>query len=96
MNQHDRKTDLVRHLPLGGFGNIVSNDVVGSVLLGDLVLVEVFDGVSVVESHERSLGRNEVGVEGLDHLGGDRVGEKNVDNLADLSKSAQPYSDEIV
>jgi hypothetical protein len=63
--------------------------VVGSILLSDLVLVEVLDGVSVVKSHERSLGRNEVGVEGLDHLGGNRVGEKDVDDLADLSASQQ-------
>lgn len=84
MDQHDRAADLVGHLSFGGFGDIVSDDMVGSVFFGNSVLVEVFDGVAVVEAHEWAGGSNKVGVEGFDDFGSDGVGETEINDFADL------------
>lgn len=82
MNKHNGSVDLVGHLPLGSLGDIVTVDVGCTVFFVDTVFGEVLDGVSVVESHEWSLWRDKVGVEGLDNLSCDRVGKEVVDDIA--------------
>jgi len=59
----------------------------GSVFFVDTVFGEVLDGISVVESEERSLRSDKVWVESLDDLGSDGVGEEIVDDIADLAVS---------
>ena len=87
MNKHDRTVDLVGHFSFGGLGNIVTVDVGGSVFFVDTVFGEVLDGISVVESEERSLRSDKFWVESLDDLGSDGVGEQVVDDIADLAVS---------
>jgi hypothetical protein len=87
VDQHDWAVDLVGHLSLGCLGDIVTVDVGGSVFLVDTVLGTVLDGISVVESHERSLGSLEVGVERLDNLSSDGIGQEVIDDVADLEIS---------
>lgn len=87
MNKHDWTVDLVGHFSFGGLGNIVTVDVGGSVFFVDTVFGEVLDGISVVESEERSLRSDKVWVESLDDLGSDGVGEEVVDDIADLAVS---------
>jgi hypothetical protein len=87
VNEHDWTVDLVGHLSLGGFGNVVTVDVGGTVFLVNTVFGKVLDGVSVVESEERSLRSDKVWVEGLDNLSSNGVSEEVVDNVADLSVS---------
>lgn len=87
MNEHDWTVDLVGHFSFGGLGNVVPVDVGGSVLFVDTVFGEVLDGISVVESEERSLRSDKVWVESLDDLGSDGVGEEVVDDIADLAVS---------
>ena len=87
MNKHDWTIDLVGHFSFGGFGNIVTVDVGRSVFFVDTVFGEVLDGISVVESQERSLRSDKVWVESLDDLGSDGVGEEVVDDIADLAVS---------
>ena len=87
MNEHDWAVDLVGHFSFGGLGNVVPVDVGGSVFFVDTVFGEVLDGISVVESEERSLRSDKVWVESLDDLGSDGVGEQVVDDIADLAVS---------
>ena len=68
--------DVVYHCS-GGVGGVFGGSL-------DVVLVQVGDGVFVVESHERAGGRGEVGVEGLDEGGHSGVGQQEVDRFADL------------
>ena len=82
MNKHDGSVDLVGHFPLGGFGDIITVDVGGTVFFVDTVFGEVLDSVSVVESHEGSLRSDKVWIESLDDLSSDRVGKEVVDDIA--------------
>lgn len=50
----------------------------------DAVFVEVGDGITVVESDKGTLRRDKLGVKSLDNLGSNRIGEKDVNDLADL------------
>jgi hypothetical protein len=84
VNKHDWTVDLVGHFSFSSFGNIVTVDVGGTVFLVNTVFGKVLDGVSVVESEERSLRSDKVWVEGLDDLSSNGVSEEVVDDIADL------------
>lgn len=86
MNKHDGLVDLVGHLSLSGLGDVIAHDVVLAVFSLDAVFVEVRDGITVVESDEGALRRDKLGVKGLDNLGSNGIGEKDVNDLADLKK----------
>jgi hypothetical protein len=75
MDEHNRSADLIGHFPLGSLGDVVPDNVRATILLGDVVLIEVGDGVPVVEAKEGALRRNKVRVESLDDLGRDGVRE---------------------
>ena len=61
--QQNRHTQLVRHFPLCRLGNIIADLVRLSVLVGDVVLVQVRNGVFVVQTQEWALRWLEAGVE---------------------------------
>lgn len=84
MDKHDGLVDLVGHLSLGGLGNVIAHNVVLAVFSLDAVFVEVGDGITVVESDKGTLRRDKLGVKSLDNLGSNRIGEKDVNDLADL------------
>ena len=100
--QEDWGADDVRHLSLGGLGNIIADrvrdhhgftfSILDSVAVGvlglvlDTVLVEPSDRVRIRHAFERSGRRREVGVKGLDQRGRGWVGEKLVNGFADLRK----------
>ena len=84
MDEHDDLSDLIRHLPFRSLGDVVPGDVRRAVLFGDVVLVEIFDGVAVVETHEGSFGGHEFGVEGTDDFSGNGVLKEGIDDFADL------------
>lgn len=90
MDKHNRSVDLIRHFSFRSLGNIVSNDMVGPIFFGDPVFVEIFDGISVVKSHERSSGSDKVGVEVFYDFRRDGVGEKEVDHFTNLRVSSDP------
>lgn len=84
MDKHDGLVDLVGHLSLSGLGNVIAHNVVLAVFSLDAVFVEVGDGITVVESDKGTLRRDKLGVKSLDNLGSNRIGEKDVNDLADL------------
>lgn len=84
MDKHDGLVDLVGHLSLGGLGNVIAHNVVLAVFSLDAVFVEVGDGITVVETDKGTLRRDKLGVKSLDNLGSNRIGEKDVNDLADL------------
>lgn len=81
--KHNRFVDHIGHLPFGHLGNIIAKLEVGSILLLDLVLSAELDGVLVVHSLHRLGGRLEVGVEVVEDLLADRVGEHSLDDVDD-------------
>lgn len=89
VDKHDGLVDLVGHLSLSGLGNVIAHNVVLAVFSHDAVFVEVLDGITVIESDKRTLRRNKFGVKGLDDLGSNRIGEKGVNDLADLKKKRE-------
>lgn len=84
MDKHDGLVDLVGHLSLSGLGNVIAHNVVLAVFSLDAVFVEVGDSITVVESDKGTLRRDKLGVKSLDNLGSNRIGEKDVNDLADL------------
>lgn len=50
--QQDRLVDLVRHAPLGHRRNIVAKLVKRPIILGNVILLQVNDGIGIVDPHE--------------------------------------------
>ena len=85
VNQHDGSTYLIGHLAFGGFSDVVTDDMSRPILFMDAVLIEVCDGVAIVEAEERTSRCLEVWVEGVDDLGSGRIGKEDIYDSAYLT-----------
>ena len=84
MHQHDGSPYLIRHFAFSSFGNIIPNNVIGSVLFSDVVLVEILDCVSIVEPKEGPLRCHKIRIERFDDVRSDWIVQEEVNNLANL------------
>ena len=81
--QEDGAVDLVSHGTLGSLGNILTDLVEGTVLLLDVVVLQVLDGFGVIHAQEGALGLLEAGVELVDNIGRGLVGQGAINDIAD-------------
>ena len=79
--QHDRLVDGVRHKPLRSLRDILPELVEGTILLLVVVILQPLDGLRVFHPPERLLGRDELGIELVNHVAQRRL-EDSVHHVA--------------